>query len=124
MDYSDPRGIDSSFTGSRIHWVTHVQCKVLSLLDSHKSPSDLYKAAFRWENVAFQMSPEGTEGAAVCHTDKHHRWRMWIRTLLRHVDQKVNHVSFAPVLLGVCLWTPSVFAALVCILGGGVFQEM
>eukprot|EP00069_Balaena_mysticetus_P022413 bmy_14244T0 len=70
------------------------------------------------------MSPEGTEGAAVCHTDKYHRWRTWIRTPLMHVDQKVNHVSFAPVLLGVCLWTPSVFAALFCIHGGGVFREI
>lgn len=70
------------------------------------------------------MSPEGTEGAAVCHTDKHHSWRVWVRTLLMHVDQEVNHASFAQVLLGVRLWTPSVFTALFCIRGGGVFQEM
>ena len=57
----------------------------------------------------------------LCHADRDCSWRIWVRTVLVTVNKKVLSTQ---IVLGICLWTPSVFMALICIHGGWVFEEI
>ena len=58
----------------------------------------------------------------LCHSDRDCSWRIWVRTVLVTGDEKVRSCPLSPG--DICLWTPSVCIAPLCVHEGWVFEEI